>query len=233
MVTTKTYTFSNVSGNHTITGAFKAMTAVYTLGLDNANFVGKVKLRYKIGSDSWTNITSPTVQGTSVTIPANRIGETLTVEAYDIVTGWKFKGVQMWNGGSQGPYSTDNPLSVTTVSGASVNLDYELEQKTAYTITASAGTHGSISPSGSVTVYEGDSQTFTVTADSGYEIDSILVDGSPIPLRRGEGMRTYDYTFEDVAEAHTISATFKEGGGEDDMVKINVKSNGIWVPLFT
>lgn len=49
-----------------------------------------------------------------------------------------------------------------------------------HTITASAGAGGSISPSGNVTVNHGSSKTFTITANNGYQISSIFVDGSPI-----------------------------------------------------
>jgi hypothetical protein len=70
-----------------------------------------------------------------------------------------------------------------------------------FTITASAGTGGSISPSGSVSVSYGDDQTFTVTPNSGYQVASVLMDGVPA---------TAPYTFFDViADGHTISATFE------------------------
>ena len=58
-----------------------------------------------------------------------------------------------------------------------------------YTITASAGSGGSISPSGAVSVASGGSQTFTITPNSGYQIKSVTVDGinqelsQPIPSR--------------------------------------------------
>ncbi len=71
----------------------------------------------------------------------------------------------------------------------------------AFTITASAGDGGSISPSGSVTVTYGDNQTFTVTPDAGYQIATVLMDGAPA---------TAPYTFTNViADGHTISATFE------------------------
>ena len=47
----------------------------------------------------------------------------------------------------------------------------------AYTISASAGSGGSISPSGAVSVNPGASQAFAITANSGYSIGSVLVDG--------------------------------------------------------
>ena len=70
-----------------------------------------------------------------------------------------------------------------------------------YTITSSAGSHGSISPSGDVTVNQGSDKSFTITPDTGYQIDDVLVDGSP----KGA---VSSYTFTNVTEDHTISATF-------------------------
>jgi hypothetical protein len=70
-----------------------------------------------------------------------------------------------------------------------------------YTIDASAGMGGSIAPSGSVSVPEGMNQTFDITPDMGYAIDDVLVDS----VSQGA---VSDYTFTDVQEDHTISATF-------------------------
>ncbi len=49
-----------------------------------------------------------------------------------------------------------------------------------YTITATAGEGGSITPNGDVSVKEGASQTFAITADNGYEIADVLVDGHSV-----------------------------------------------------
>lgn len=74
-----------------------------------------------------------------------------------------------------------------------------------YVITATAGTGGSISPSGVVPVTCGGSQTFTFTPDSGYEIDGIIVDGQSIGV-------VNSYTFTDVQEDHTIYVNFGNTG---------------------
>ena len=63
---------------------------------------------------------------------------------------------------------------------------------------------GSIDPSGDVTVEAGNSQTFTMTPDSGSRVKDILVDGSSV------GQSTA-YTFVDVTGNHTISVEFEEG----------------------
>ncbi len=73
--------------------------------------------------------------------------------------------------------------------------------KTIYTIEAKAGAAGRISPSGSVEITEGESQTFTITANEGYEIESLKVDGTEVKIASG-------YTFENVTASHTIEATF-------------------------
>ena len=70
-----------------------------------------------------------------------------------------------------------------------------------YTITASAGSHGSINPSGDITVNQGSDKLFTITPDIGYQIYDVLVDGS-------SGGAVSSYTFTNVTEDHTIFATF-------------------------
>ncbi len=72
---------------------------------------------------------------------------------------------------------------------------------TTYTVTASAGAGGSITPSGTVVVNEGGSQTFSITANPGYMISAVLVDG----INQGA---IASYTFTNVTADHTISAEF-------------------------
>ena len=71
-----------------------------------------------------------------------------------------------------------------------------------HTITASAGHGGTISPAGAVTVDEGDDQTFTITANSGYSIADVVVDGVSVGA-------VESYTFDNVTEDHTINVTFE------------------------
>ena len=72
-----------------------------------------------------------------------------------------------------------------------------------YTIAATAGEGGSITPNGDVSVKEGASQTFAIAADNGYEIADVLVDGSSVGA-------VESYTFSDVKANHTISASFSK-----------------------
>lgn len=71
-----------------------------------------------------------------------------------------------------------------------------------HTITATAGTGGSISPNGSTSIEQGSSQTYTITAKTGYKIADVKVDGTSIGAAS-------TYTFSNVSSAHTINATFE------------------------
>ena len=73
-----------------------------------------------------------------------------------------------------------------------------------YTIEATAGAGGSISPSGSVSVREGRDQTFTITPDKGYAVSTVKIDGKSIGAVKS-------YTFENVSRTHTIEVVFIKG----------------------
>ena len=88
-----------------------------------------------------------------------------------------------------------------------------------YIIEAEAGVGGSISPSGRVSVPGGSSRTFRITADEGYAIASVVVDG------RGVGHMS-SYTFENVREDHTIEVTFRRVTEQGDPAATGV---GDWL----
>ena len=78
-----------------------------------------------------------------------------------------------------------------------------------YTIDASAGRGGEISPEGTVRVERGGDRTFRITPDEGYEVADVLVDGESV----GAVTR---YRFENVRENHTITVRFQLIGAEAD-----------------
>jgi PKD repeat protein len=94
---------------------------------------------------------------------------------------------------------------------------------TLYTITASAGTGGSIGPSGAVRVASGASQTFDISPDSGYEVLDVVVDGSSV------GKPT-SYTFFGVTASHTISATFKLNDVKSFSINVTAGDGGTISP---
>lgn len=77
---------------------------------------------------------------------------------------------------------------------------------TYYTIKATAGTNGSISPSGWTSVRDGWDQTFTITPDKGYAVAKVLVDGKSVGSVKS-------YTFKNVTKDHTIEVVFMKANG--------------------
>ena len=74
-----------------------------------------------------------------------------------------------------------------------------------YTIRATVGLNGSITPSGWSSVREGMDQTFTITPDKGYVVAKVLVDGRNVGAVKS-------YTFKNVTKEHTIEVTFRKAG---------------------
>ena len=121
--------------------------------------------------------------------------------------------------------TTINLGAVTSYTFTNITANHTIKayfQVITNAITASAGPNGSISPSGSVSVSYGGSQTFTITPTPGYHAD-VLVDGVSV------GAVT-SYTFTNVTAAHTIAATFVENPtytitAPDDMVSAGMNGS--------
>ncbi|MCX6208500.1 MAG: T9SS type A sorting domain-containing protein [Bacteroidetes bacterium] len=103
----------------------------------------------------------------------------------------------------------DNAISITAIDIvgtarpiASV-IDMGAYEKiiTSYTITASASTGGSITPAGITTATSGSSLTYTITANTGYCINDVIIDGTSVGA-------VGTYTFSGVAASHTITVSF-------------------------
>jgi uncharacterized membrane protein len=78
---------------------------------------------------------------------------------------------------------------------------YSVNVAVNYTITASAGTGGGITPTGATTVAGGGSQTYTIAPDPGYKINYVAVNGASVGAVPG-------YTFTNVQQNYTIRADF-------------------------
>ena len=181
-ITTKEYTFTNVTANHTISAEFSNMANV-TIKM-NAGSPSNCKIMYAVTdtattpSTGWETINTPTVQGLTITAEH---GKYVHVRAIDIGSGYSFGQWAIIDVDAE----EQDDVSVNPTSFLISNTTYEAEltlTTTTYTITATAGTGGTITPSGSVSVAYGANQSFTIAANQGYHISRILVDGSPITL---------------------------------------------------
>ena len=164
------YTFTNVSANHTIAAAFSLNTYTITASAGSGGSIsptGSVPVNcgassvFAVSGDACHSIADVLVDGGSV--------------------------------GAVSSYTFSNVTANHTIA-ASFSL-------IAYTITASAGSGGSISPSGAVSVNCGSNQSFTIAANACNSIADVLVDGGSVGA-------VSSYTFSNVTGAHTIAASF-------------------------
>lgn len=123
-------------------------------------------------------------------------------------SGYTFTG---WSGtGLDG----ENNMTVTIPTGSTGNRIYTAHWRyngsghsySYYTIKATAGAGGSISPSGNISVREGRDQPFTITPDKGYAVSNVKIDGKSIGAVKS-------YTFENVRRTHTIEVIFMKANG--------------------
>lgn len=189
---------------------------VYTIKADPAELdFGSVQTGYTQPAAQTVTITNTGNQEVTVTLPAL---DNYTITAGD---GWSNGSITLTpnatanftvqpNAGlAAGSYSGTLTINGSNGAVTTVNLTFNVQSTggssgtTRCTITASAGEGGAISPSGSVQVARGSDQTFTITADEGYEIADVLVDGESIGA-------VNSYTFENVRARHTIEAVFAE-----------------------
>lgn len=114
-------------------------------------------------------------------------------------TGWKIKSVLV-DGQSIGAVSNYTFSRITE--DHTISAQFE---RYSYTISASAGQGGSVSPSGASTVLYGDSMSYRIAPATGYEVDHVVVDGQD----KGQ---INSYTFSNVSSGHTITAYFRVAG---------------------
>ena len=109
--------------------------------------------------------------------------------------------IEYWYCAACGKYYKDAGLTEEITAADTVLARIPYFGYSTRTIRASAGTGGSITPSGSVSVRTGHDQTFTITPDRGYAIADVKVDGRSVGAVRG-------YTFQNISSAHTIEVSF-------------------------
>ena len=112
-------------------------------------------------------------------------------------TGYKIAGVTV-DGASVGAVSTYTFGNVAATHSISAIFTANI---ISYSISASAGTGGAISPIGTTTVTSGSSQAFAVSPNAGYKIADIKVDGVSVGA-------VGNYIFNNITANHSIAASF-------------------------
>jgi len=100
------------------------------------------------------------------------------------------------DGSSIGAVTSHTFVAVT--SDHTIDVSFAIDQ---FTITPTAGSNGSISPSSPTTVNYSDDLAFTITPDLGFEVATLEVDGVAITA-------STSHTFTNVTADHTIAVTF-------------------------
>ena len=140
--------------------------------------------------------------------------DTYTIETRTFILKNPTKSGYTFTGWSGTGLDGENNMTVTIPTGSTGNRTYTAHWRyngsghsySYYTIKATAGAGGSISPSGNVSVREGRDQTFTITPDKGYAVANVKIDGKSIGAVKS-------YTFENVSRTHTIEVIFMKANG--------------------
>lgn len=134
--------------------------------------------------------------------PASGVAISATITGTADVHGNFSKGIPngFWYVSTSAPGHFPSAEKTLTVSGQSVS-GFDFTQTPAMTISVSVAGSGKVSPSGSVLLTKGSSQTFSIVPDSGQSIGSVLVDG----IEQGS---VAEYDFSNVGSNHSIAVKF-------------------------
>ena len=182
------YTFHNLLENHTIEVTF--MECPFKIYLE---VVGDGSV-YQIFTNGDSNEVFPPYVG----VDYGMSHFTFVPDAYNTLKTVNIDNVYNAMATLTGSYVFPN-----VTSNHSMKVVFEKEK---YTIVATAGANGTITPSGNVSVSYGDNKEFTLTPNQGYVIDQVLVDGNNNTTAIAAG----SYTFENIAASHTIYVSFKK-----------------------
>ena len=189
-VTRTGYTFKGWYDNENLTSS--PVTAISNTETGNKEYWAKWEI------NQYT-VTFDTVGGSTVASITQDYGTAIAAPAAPTREGYTFIG---WDKEIPSTMPAEN-LTITAQwrynGGGGSGYSY-------YTIKATAGAGGSISPSGNVSVREGRDQTFTITPDKGYAVANVKIDGKSIGVVKS-------YTFENVRRTHTIEVIFMKANG--------------------
>jgi len=208
------YTVTSLNDGQTYYFAAKAYNSSGSLSGYSNEINGTISssapATYSITATANSNGTITAQNNSNVTTSSSGSTVTTTVtvnsgasQAFSITpnSGYSISGVTV-DGASVGAVTSYTFSSVAA--NHTISATFSASAVNTYTLTASAGTGGAISPSGGITVNAGASQSFSVSPSTGYYTTSVTVDGTAVATNQG----FYNYTFSNVSANHTITASF-------------------------
>lgn len=179
-IQTGSYTFYYVTENHTLHVCFAKITYPVSAHFNENGY-------FTEGMEGTTQVPHGTdATYTYVPMPGYKIANVF-IDGYDTP-----------DAAAAGTYTFENVTEPHSIDVVTAQLTYTIE--------ASAGEGGFISPAGTLTVTYGQSQMFAITTAPGHEIEQVLVDN----IVNGEAALNGFYTFMNVNEDHTIEVVFKK-----------------------
>ena len=172
-----TYSFNNVTADHIIYAAFEANEYTITV-TQPANGVI---------TPGTTTVLSGATPAFVITPSLGYSVSAITVNGTNVI--------------SSATHVNDVYTYVFPAVTANQTITASMTAKT-FTINATAGANGSITPNGNTTVYYGNTQAYTITPANGYVVDNVTVDGMSMGALNS-------YIFTNVVANHTISVTFR------------------------
>ena len=199
------WTYTNTGINHTIIVDTSVHPTVDGVQLDAGDYIGvfydSIGTLACGGYEMWTGTGAITVAA---------FGNDQTLPAKDgFLAGESFKW-KIWRHGTgsvvnvQATYHSVSGIisDTSTYNTNGLSSLRSLVGLSQYLIISSSGPNGNISPLGIDTVTFGMNQTFIITPNTGYHIDTVVVDGLRVDS-------TTSYTFTNITTNHTIRAVFR------------------------
>lgn len=187
VTTDGTYTFSGISANATIVVTFELIPFTVTSSVisgDGTMSPLGAQTVYHSGSISFTMQADPNNHIKAI-----------------YIDGAPLSSLSYGNSLTRYTYTFSNVTAAKTIA-----VEFEINK---YIITASAGTNGSISPNGDISVDHGSNPaSFAMMASTNYRIKAIYVDGALLPLTYDNNLTSYIYAFSNVTADATIHVEF-------------------------
>jgi exo-poly-alpha-galacturonosidase len=191
--------FVNWSGTGVTAGKVANPNLASTTITMDANYT--VQANFAIDQKSLT--TSATAGGTVTTPGIGTYFYPYGSDANIVATANPSHHFMNWTGTAVTSGKVSDPFTTATKvimdGNYTVQANFAINQ---YTITATADANGSISPSGTIVKNAGESQIFIATPNTGYTVDTWLVDGSVVQAGSNA------YILENIGADHTVQVNF-------------------------